>query len=444
METTKILPILELTSSIAFTFTYFAVMRKYLSYRIPTWLGVIICTVLYSVIEWYLLDSFNIAIVHTILFLELFMIIILFTKSSILCAILFSIFYAFHHIAIEYIGFGIVSFLIQENITITLHNSYYFNLVKIVMHIITMIIILILATKPIVKKGQLFFSFNQELRTCVYAHSILFIFLLISTYNLYYNLNFIWFSIYQIIIGICAILLYYTAFFFTLRFATFTENQLCNKQHIEILSQSANISNKTSSHSQYVEIKHAYLELTGALEYLLDDDVKDVKEARKLVLENQKLFLDKIPKWNQPSNHKAMAGLLLQYQLILSNNNIDFYPKLYIPESIGISEANLHQIVTIFLENMLSMNNPQPSDLIISLQSHLDDNWLHIKFEHSFENKVIVKDHMPYSPIKRQYYSQQGFSFIDKCCRENGYIFMLEKDKNYSLLKYTLLIPLKS
>lgn len=425
-----LLLILTIFSFIHFV-SFFSIRRlnKYILYVF----ALLISIVLYSI----LIFAPNVILKYFLFsFIGFFGLLISF-KLTIERAVFFVIFLAFHHISIDLIIKGTLSLITLKNITIIVESEFWKEITSTIVLYFFLVIIQVMSCKKFKQKLAHLFHYRDQLRILIGIHMNMLLLLLLNTSNLYYNLDYIWLSIFPIVMSTTLLFVYYITIYYSIRLLDFIKQQRFYKQQKKQMVNQLTYLNNVSNNRI---LKETAIELNTAVNYLLSK--KRIEESQKVLSEGINKIISQIPESNNKSNIEEIDALFFTYSLRCKQNSIQFTTYLFIPKEIPFTVQNLYTMLTVLLENAIEANQNITKDRFIKINYVIEDNWFKISIINPYKGEIIIKDGLPVNLLDTEHKEMMGLQFIRDILGRNKGTLVLKTDNSKKEFQANLLIPL--
>lgn len=274
------------------------------------------------------------------------------TRANNAHALLAAIASTFHTVCVKGIIIGVFAIVLKKNLyqVITVQNLY---LAAVMVTSILKISapLLYTSTKARSNFATLFRSEN-ELESVLMEHGALFIIMLFFSYNYYYNLDLIWFTIAQIILSVLMLVLYYLTLYYGVRISNLLENDIANMR----IQQQLN--DKLAQYDSYQNIfemiedfKYYFRENMLVTEALIANG--SMEEAQSRLHAAIPLLMEKLPSRKVFSNNEGLNALLVNWDIHCQTNKIRFEAMVYLPDVFERKEKEILSVLAI-IEDMYS------------------------------------------------------------------------------------------
>lgn len=252
----------------------------------------------------------------------------------------------FHTMCIKGIVIGLLAFMLQKNLyqIISVPSRH--------LAAITITMVLKMGTPLVYKNPKLqngfrtLFRSENELEAVLLQHGALFIIMLFFSYNYYYNLDLIWFTIAQIILSVLMLILYYLTLYYSVRISNLLENELANARIQEQLNDKLEqYDSYQTTFKQIENFKYHFRESMLETETLIADGLTE--EAQNRLHLSIPLLLEKLPSKKAYSNNEHLNALLLNWDTHCQANNIRFESVVYLPVSFESKERAILELLAV-------------------------------------------------------------------------------------------------
>ena len=299
-----------------------------------------------------------------------------------------------HFMIAKGITVGLLSLFLKKNLyqIITVESTALLTLVLSL--ILTNIFLAMYSSKETRKLIVILFNTESELTRLIQILCSLFIFMLFYSYNYYYNLDLVWFSIAQVILSVLVLILYYQLLSYSLRISNLLEVKLFQQQvesHLNI--QLAHYQNHKEIMHSINNSKHKYREKLMTIEALLEN--KQIDSAIALIQDSSDSLNDELSIAYMASNHDLINGVLFSWKNSCKQNSTDFETQIFISKEIEPICNNILKIITILevLFDLLTFNNKKSH---ISIAGKSRNNLFVIKASCIISGSVYDRSGLPF------------------------------------------------
>ena len=289
---------------------------------------------------------------------------------------------------------GLLSLFLKKNLyqIITVESTALVSLVLAL--ILTNVFLAMYSSKEKRKLIVVLFNTESELTRLIHILSSLFIFMLFYSYNYYYNLDLVWFSMAQVILSALVLILYFQALSYSLRISNLLEVELYHQQVDSNLN--IQLAHKEMVHS-INDFKHQYREKLMTIEALLAS--KQVDSAMTLIQDSSDSLIEELSIAYMASNHDLINGVLFAWKNSCKQNNTPFDAHIFISKEIEPIYSNILKIITILevLFGLLTANNQNSN---ISIVGKSRNNLFVVKATCSMDGSVYDRNSLPFFVIK--------------------------------------------
>ena len=352
--------------------------------------------------------------------------------------------FVIHVICTKGIGVGLVSLLIKKNMYQVLLLDTTNQIASLLAYGLMAAIFIIYLIFVRQRRFETFFQNRGQMQFVTMCHVVLALFMLFTSYNFYYNLDLVWFSGAQILTGVLILVIYWVILNYGMRIAYLLQYDIRNRrQETTLDQQSAHYQERKQLMSALNHFRTRYRELMTTLEYLAEKG--DAEKAIGIMRKNQDL-LKEIPSLQQFSNNEVIDALLNDTRELAESKGIKFDAQLYYPDNLGVTEREMHQILTNIMENCIEACEriPEGRDRFIRLRSNLRNNWLSVQVQNSFGNAIHMSDGKPVSTKSNIAFEGMGLRYVESVLAERGDMIQYLVDDKQRIFTTTLLLQQKS
>ena len=331
---------------------------------------------------------------YLILFFVEFILLKLFTHITYSQATFATITVTLNLMSAKGIVVGLLSLFLKKNLyqIITVESTSILSLV--LASILTNIFLAIYSSKEKRKLIAVLFNTESELTRLIHILSSLFIFMLFYSYNYYYNLDLVWFSMAQVILSALVLILYFQVLSYSLRISNLLEVELYHKQvesHLNI--QLAQYQNHKEMVHSINNFKHQYREKLMTIEALLAS--KQVDSALNLIRDSSDNLIEELSIAYMASNHDLINGVLFAWKNSSNQNNTPFDAHIFISKEIEPICSNILKILTIIevLFGLLTVNNQKSN---ISIVGKSRNNLFVLKATCTIAGSIYDRNSLPF------------------------------------------------
>lgn len=271
-------------------------------------------------------------------------------KSDHIHAFLATVASVFHTMCIKGIVIGLMALLLQKNLyqIITVADRHF---VAIIITMLLKICAPLLYKNPKVRNSfRTLFRSESELEAVLLQHGALFIIMLFFSYNYYYNLDLVWFTMDQIILSVLMLILYYLTLYYGVRISNLLENDLANTRIQQQLNDKlAQYDSYKTIFKKIEDFKYHFRENMLETEALIaNGSMADAQNKLRACIPS---LLEKLPSRKTYSNNERLNALLLNWDTQCQRSGCRFESTVYFPAAFEAKEKELLGLLTI-IEDM--------------------------------------------------------------------------------------------
>lgn len=337
----------------------------------------------------------------------------------------------FHTMCIKGIVIGLFALMLQKNLyqIITVPKR----------HMAAIIITMLLKIgAPLIYKSpklrnsfRTLFRSENELEAVLLQHGALFVLMLFFSYNYYYNLDLIWFTIAQIILSVLMLILYYLILYYSVRISNLLENEIANtriqEQLNDQLEQYVSYQNMITTIDDF---KYHFRENMLETEALIANG--SIEEAQNKLHASIPLLLERLPSKKNYSNNEQLNALLLNWDTHCQANHIHFESVVYFPIALKCKEKEILKLLAM-IEDMYSYITKYSKTPAVKVEGKVIQGHFVLNVVGSIQGTVEQKNDLPYfntpDSVQLNRLYQKIFSLSESV---NGILFW-----NYLLKNHT-------
>lgn len=338
---------LNITAYLACILCVFCLLRTTFQVKkpkFPYWTSLITMSCLIGSLYWHSSFWNNEILSYLVLLAGQTLLLKLFIHLNWCQAVFAGIFDTLHLICIKGITIGIVAVLLRKNLYQVITNPRFFLLVLLVTMLLQSFLYWFYGRFLDRKKFQLLFNLEAELESVVLQHGALFVFMLFYSYNYYYNLDLVWFSLAQTLLSLLILVLYFLILSYGTRVSYLLEHDI----HNELLRQQLKL--QLSQYSSYQQMlseietfKYHFRERILSLEQLLEEGDTS---ALKTAAHTQVLpLLNLLPAKKTFSNNEFINAVLLDWEQQCARQQIAFHCLLFVPDMLKEHQEEIADIL---------------------------------------------------------------------------------------------------
>ncbi|MEG0179598.1 MAG: hypothetical protein RR424_02935 [Oscillospiraceae bacterium] len=290
---------------------------------------------------------------------------------------------------------GIISLIMKKNTFQVLSVDLYSLIISTLAVVITLFVLLYYKSPAHFLRMKVFFSCQNELNTVLSLQAALGLFMLFNSYNNYYNLDIIWFSLAQISTPAIMFVIYIMIFNYGIKIANLLQKELWQENLTEqIKLRFAHRQTYQKTFEKISEFKHVYRENMVAANYCLEKN--DIKALTEILNVKMPSLVENLPVVELFSNVPEYDAALFDWYNISIANSIDFNAKLFIPTQSTIKPYIIHNLLQLLRELHTPLAQNSKKNRMISINSKALNNWLSVQTVSSFNGIIENKDDLPY------------------------------------------------
>lgn len=383
----------------------------------------------------------NVPAVYSIAFIGGVILFIILFRFTMLQAYLCGCFVVFHMIALKGLVIGTLSLILKENSFMILQNPNTEISTAIIAQLFYMIIIFVYIKIIDVKALRSFLSNRQQLIAILACHLTLTIFMLFNSFSFYYNLDLVWISVSQILVGIILYFVYIIILNYGIKMADLIQHKLRDQQQLEIIQAQMRQQNSLLKMTEILNhFKHDYREHMLIIEDHIER--KQYEEALKETKNDCLELLSELPQTSKYCNNIILNSLLIDRHEVCKENSIRMEALVYYPLDLSISEKECHEILRILTNNAIEANEKViEQHRYMKIKSNIHKNWLSILVENPYDGIVLFEGDLPISSYERANNEGLGLIYIKELLEDHqGVVHIDHKD---NVFKVTILIPIQ-
>lgn len=393
-------------------FFVFGIMKKICKVKQSPWVVLLtffIVAILFGILI-FKID--NLPAIYLLTFMAGVALIYLCFKTTLLQAYFCSVFYVFHLITLNGMSVGALSLLLKRNsFQILSIPEYHMN--SILLTIAGMCVVLMLYytfLKP--NKLRCFFSCKVQLIYVLIAHFSICLFMLFHSFGFYYNLDLIWISISQILVGLILYIAYMLILNYGVRVSNLLQYDIRSRQQLEMIKSQLHHQHSLEQLSETLNtFKHAYREQLLSIEYYAEN--QQCEEIKKEIKKEHIQILNAIPYVKKYSNNALLNSLFIDLAATAQEEKIAFDALLYVPKDISLHETELHGIMSVLLKNAFEATVQREENRFVRVKSSLEGGWLSIRIENSYEKPIYFEGDRPASLLMKADYEGLGLIYVE-------------------------------
>lgn len=334
----------------------------------------------------------NEPLLYLIVLCATFLLLLVLMRPSADLAGMGGIFMAFQTTAMKGAVIGVMSLILNRNMYQVLQVRAYAQLATVLSAILMLVTILIYSN-----------AFDQEsfaaLRTTpsqkqfvLMAHSILLVFMLFNSYNYYYNMEMVWFSVAQILTAAIMEAAYAVIMLQALQVSRLLKIELKNQEHVRQMdSQVTHYRYMRKMEEDDLAMRKEAVQLAAEARRSLASG--SAQQAEAVLSRQQNMMEQNIRPYAPYSNVEAMDAMLYATANDAIGKGIRFEADVEIPEGLSMSVRDLHQILSILIrfsmQNIARMDAGSP-DRFLAITSSNAPGWMSLRVSCSYAGKLKV------------------------------------------------------
>lgn len=344
-------------------------------------------------------------------------------------ALLASIASVFHNMCIKGIAVGLFALFLQKNMyqIITVSDSHLSALILTML--LKLCAPLLYRSAEVRRKFLVLFRSEHELEAVLWQHSALFIIMLFFSYNYYYNLDLIWFTMAQIIFSALMLALYYFILYYSIRISNLLENEIANTRiRQQLNAQLARYSSYQTIFKQLEGFKYQFRESMLATEELISSG--SIEAAKNTLHSAIPQLLEYLPSKKVYSNHELLNAMLLDWDTHCQTDRIQFDSTVYLPPSFQPKEKVVLSAFAI-VEDMFSYIVPASGKPFIKVEGKMLQGNFVLSVTGSIQGTVERKGDFPHFTIPNAVQVQRLYhKLLSVSEAVNGILFWNHSDRD--------------
>lgn len=332
-----------------------------------------------------------------------------------------SLLFVFQTMCLKGMVAGTMSLLLGKNTFQLFSLDYYTLLISGIADLFKLMIFIYIKKEVKKDKYRVFLSSEEEVLTILFAHIGIFLFMLFHSYNYYYNLDLIWFSISQVLVSALMFLVYALIFNFGVRTANLIQRDLWGRHAQEQMQA------RIDQHDVYLraikeidQFNYQYRELMVTVDYLLQER-RDVELHELLKTSFPSLILT-LPTTKKYSNHPFIEAALFAWNTVCEREGIELETMVYVPMPFDMDEYHMTHFFQCVQEISMILARGsfhKKHRATIVMEGKVANQWLTIKSTASFSGQIETRNDLPYflTPnaldLKSKYYMLQRLTEED-------------------------------
>lgn len=324
--------------------------------------------------------------------------VLIFFRITLAEAFFVSLIYVFQTMCLKGLVAGIISLLVAKNTFQLFSLDFYALLITGIADFIKLMVFVYITKEVKKDKYRVFFSSEAEVLTILFTHVGIFLFMLFHSYNYYYNLDLIWFSISQVLVSALMFIVYVLVFNYGIRSANMIQRELWSKHaQDQMLTRIAQHDVYLRAFKDIDKFKHEYRELMVTVDYLLQE--KRQEELYTLLTTSFPSLVISLPTSKQFSNHPLIDAALFDWNNICEREGIELNSMVYVPMPFDMDDYSMTQFFQCVQEISMTLARGafhKNHRATISMEGKVANQWLTIKSTASFAGLIETKDDLPY------------------------------------------------
>ncbi|MEG2021932.1 MAG: hypothetical protein RR087_09150, partial [Oscillospiraceae bacterium] len=290
---------------------------------------------------------------------------------------------------------GILSLALKKNTFQLFSIEIYAIIITMLASIFTLIALLYYISPVNLLRIKVFFSCAYELNTVLYLHMALTLFMLFNSYNNYYNLDIIWFSMAQIITPTIMFVIYIMIFNYGIRMSNFLQRELRQENLTEqIKLRYAHRQTYQMAFNKIAEFKHNYRENVITANYCLEKN--DLKTLHTIINHELPTLVENLPVIEQFSNNPEYDAALFDWYNSCLAYSIAFKATLFVPPQTTFKSQDIHTLLQLLRELHTPLAQKSKKGKSITITGKLVNNWFSVHTAGSFSGVIEAKNELPY------------------------------------------------
>lgn len=394
------------------------------------------------VASFFILD--NLPAIYLILFLSLTLLYFYRFHLHITQVYLLACFYVFHEIVLKGVVVGCISLFFKKNSFLILSDPTLALLSEIVVQIL-LYLMLVLYSRGLlnIKNIRNFMVCKKQLLLVLTCHLTISIFLLFNSFSFYYNLDLVWISVSQIMVGVILYVIYMVILNYGVNVADLLQHKIRDKNQMEAIKQQLIQQNSLSKIEKVLnQFKHDYREQMLSVEYCIENDLKQeaLEELKKDILQ----MLSVLPSSKKYSNNLILNSLLIEKQAQCDALHINMIASLYTPLDLMISENQCHEIFRIMIQNAIEGNEKVAEEnRYLTIKSDIEKQWLSVLIENPYDGEISFENSRPVPSRSDEDKEGLGLIYVEEVLSEVDGFIRYEANPNTKIFKVIILIPVQ-
>lgn len=304
----------------------------------------------------------------------------------------------FHTLCLKGITVGILSFVLKKNLYQIITNS---DLVLLALSMAMMLKAFCFIFHRLHlsrKKLRTLLLSEDELKIVSSLHIALLIFMLFYSYNYYYNLDLVWFSLAQTFLSAIMFILYYLILNYGMRVSYLLENELQRDTISKRLNtQLAQYQVYEETFSKIEVFKNSFREKTLKIEQLLESG--NVRDAHSYFENTYLKIVDSLPTKKTYSNTEMINAFILGWDSECDVSKVNLEAQIYIPDRFFSHQEVILQLLFEIHDIYTSLASDVPNSTIKVISS-ISQNQFTLSAEGSYKGIIESKGDLPYFVTK--------------------------------------------
>lgn len=386
----------------------------------------------------------NVPFVYIISFIGGVILINFLFKFTLYQSYLCSCFVLFHLIALKGITIGAMSLLLGENSFMILSDKTTEMISIIISQLLNIMMMFFYLKKVNVKETRNFLLNKKQLTYTLICNLIITVFMLFNSFTFYYNLDLVWISVAQILVGIILYFVYIIILEYGIKTADLIQHKLRSQIQLDTIQTQMRQQNSLMRMTEIINIfKHDYREHMLTIEDHIEN--KRYEEALRETKTDYLYELEKLPQTVKFSNNIILNSLLIDRKEACEAQGIKMDALLYHPLDLSISEKEFHEVLHILTDNAIEANEKvAKKDRYLTIRSKAEQQWLSVMVENPYEGIIHFENDLPVSSSVFEDEQGLGLIYIEELMEERQGIIRFDVDEKKKILKVVLLIRIES
>lgn len=338
------------------------------------------------------------------------------------------------------ITLGVLSVVLKKNMFQILSLPVYPDLVMVSTAILFLATILVFAKSSSIEKLKIFFSSAPETQAIFLQHIAMLIFLLFYSYNYYYNLDLIWFSLAHPLVCTLLIVIYMLAFLYGVRIAFLIQEDIRNKHlHEQMQSRLAHYQVYRSVFGSIGAFEHQFREFMLSAQYLVKSN--DQAKLDALIHTQGPALLQMLPQRQEFSNDPSCDAIFHDWNSVCEGQGITFGASFFVPvdsaQLAPLLQTSLNLLRELFMQLQLDGAGHSARGEVF-IKSTLNHRWLVIRASTTYLGGIKEVKTQPYFTHPDGISIKSSYLHLSELTTENGGIINFEIDSQNKVFSIIL------